>query len=227
MELGGSDPFVVLDDADLDRTVPLAVASRFGNAGQTCIAAKRFIVTQGIADEFTRRFVAAAGALAVGDPNDAATTLAPMARADLRTELDRQVQASLAAGATALLGCAPGQGASHYPASILGGVRPGMPAYDEELFGPVASILRVADEDEAVRVANDTAFGLGASVWTRDKAAGERVARRIDAGATFVNAIVRSDVRLPFGGTKSSGFGRELAEHGMHEFVNIKTVYVE
>jgi succinate-semialdehyde dehydrogenase/glutarate-semialdehyde dehydrogenase len=227
MELGGSDPFVVLDDADLDKTSPLAVSSRFANAGQTCIAAKRFIVTAKIADEFTRRFVEAAGKLAVGDPNDPATTLAPMVRADLCEELDRQVRASLAAGATALLGCVPGQGASHYPASILGDVRPGMPAYDEELFGPVASILRVADEDEAVRVANDTAFGLGASVWTRDKAAGERVARRIDAGATFVNAIVRSDVRLPFGGTKSSGFGRELAEHGMHEFVNIKTVYVE
>jgi succinate-semialdehyde dehydrogenase/glutarate-semialdehyde dehydrogenase len=227
MELGGSDPFVVLDDADLDKTVPMAVTSRFANAGQTCIAAKRFIVTAKIADEFTRRFVEAAGKLAVGDPNDAATTLAPMVRADLRDELQRQVEASIAAGAKPLLGCVPGQGASHYPASILDEVRPGMPAYREELFGPVASILRVADEDEAVRVANDTAYGLGASVWTRDKAAGERVARRIDAGATFVNAIVRSDVRLPFGGTKSSGFGRELAEHGIREFVNIKTVYVE
>jgi succinate-semialdehyde dehydrogenase/glutarate-semialdehyde dehydrogenase len=126
-----------------------------------------------------------------------------------------------------LLGCEPGQGASHYPASILDGVAPGMPAYSEELFGPVASILRVKDDDEAVRVANDTSFGLGASVWTRDKARGEAVARRIKAGACFVNAIVRSDVRLPFGGTKSSGFGRELAEHGIHEFMNIKTIYVD
>jgi succinate-semialdehyde dehydrogenase / glutarate-semialdehyde dehydrogenase len=227
MELGGSDPFIVLADADLERTVPLAVAARFTNAGQTCIAAKRFIVVDAIADEFTRCFVEAAGKLAVGDPNDPATTLAPMVRAGLRDELHRQVEASIAAGARPLLGCRPGEGASHYPASILGDVRPGMPAYSEELFGPVASVLRVADEDEAVRVANDTAFGLGASVWTRDAAAGERVARRLQAGATFVNAIVRSDVRLPFGGTKSSGFGRELAEHGIHEFVNIKTVYVE
>jgi succinate-semialdehyde dehydrogenase/glutarate-semialdehyde dehydrogenase len=227
LELGGSDPFVVLDDADLERTVPMAVQSRFANAGQTCIAAKRFIVTERIADEFVRRFVEAAGKLEVGDPNDPATTLAPMVRADLREELHRQVQASIDAGAKPLLGCTPGQGASHYPASILDGVGPGMPAYDEELFGPVASILRVADADEAVRVANDTAYGLGASVWTRDAAAGERVARRIAAGATFVNAIVRSDVRLPFGGTKASGYGRELAEHGIREFVNIKTVYVE
>jgi succinate-semialdehyde dehydrogenase/glutarate-semialdehyde dehydrogenase len=229
LELGGSDPFVVLDDADLDVTVPMAVASRFGNAGQTCIAAKRFIVTAGIADAFARRFAEAAGKLVVGDPADPATTLAPMVRADLRDELQRQVEASIAAGAKPVLGCAPaaGAGASHYPASILDDVRPGMPAYSEELFGPVASLLRVRDADEAVRVANDTAFGLGGSVWTRDLAQGERVARQLQVGAAFVNAIVRSDVRLPFGGTKSSGYGRELAEHGIREFVNIKTVYVD
>jgi succinate-semialdehyde dehydrogenase/glutarate-semialdehyde dehydrogenase len=227
LELGGSDAFVVLDDADLDATVPMAVSSRFGNAGQTCIAAKRFIVTEGIADEFTRRFVAAAAKLELGDPSLPTTTLAPMVRADLRDELHRQVQASIAAGATPLLGCAPGQGASHYPASILDHVAPGMPAYSEELFGPVASILRVPDVDAAVRVANDTCFGLGGSVWTRDAAAGERVARQLQVGAAFVNAIVRSDVRLPFGGTKQSGYGRELAEHGIREFVNIKTVYVD
>jgi succinate-semialdehyde dehydrogenase/glutarate-semialdehyde dehydrogenase len=226
MELGGSDPFIVLDDADLEQAVPMAVASRYSNCGQTCIAAKRFIVTGAIADEFTRRFVDAAAKLATGDPNDPSTQLAPMARPDLRDELDRQVRESIAAGARPLLGCEPGPGASLYPASILTGVGPGMPAYREELFGPVASVLRVADVDEAVRVANDTSFGLGASVWTRDAATGERVCRRIDAGATFVNAIVRSDVRMPFGGTKSSGFGRELAAEGMHEFVNIKTVYV-
>ncbi|MFA6984889.1 MAG: NAD-dependent succinate-semialdehyde dehydrogenase [Arenimonas sp.] len=227
MELGGSDPFVVLDDADLDQTIPMAVSSRFANAGQTCIAAKRFIVTEKIADEFVRRFVEAAGKLQVGDPNDAATTLAPMVRADLREELHGQVRKSIAAGAKALLGCEPGHGASHYPASILDFVKPGMPAYSEELFGPVASVIRVKDDAEAVRVANDTSFGLGASVWTRDKARGEAVVRQIKAGACFVNAIVRSDVRLPFGGTKSSGFGRELAEHGIHEFMNIKTIYVE
>src|SRR5204863_9375992 len=142
MELGGSDPFIVLDDADLDAVVPVAVTARFANAGQTCIAAKRFIVTEAIADEFTRRFVAAASKLAVGDPEDPDTTLAPMVRADLRDEVDRQVQASIAAGAKPLLGCQPGSGAAHYPASILGDVRPGMPAYSEELFGPVASVLR-------------------------------------------------------------------------------------
>ena len=227
LELGGSDPFVVLDDADLDITIPMAVASRFGNAGQTCIAAKRFIVTRGIADEFVRRFTDAAAKLAVGDPNDPATTLAPMVRADLRDELHQQVLDSIAAGALALVGCVPGQGASHYPASILDQVVPGMPAYSEELFGPVASVIRVDDDADAVRVANDTSFGLGASVWTRDKTRGEAVARKIKAGACFVNAIVRSDVRLPFGGTKASGFGRELAEHGIHEFMNIKTMYVE
>lgn len=226
MELGGSDPFVVLDDADLDVTIPAAIASRFGNAGQTCIAAKRFIVTPGIADAFVQRFVEAASKLAVGDPMADATTLAPMARADLRDEIHAQVQRSVDAGATLLLGGTPGAGACHYPATILDHVVPGMPAYAEELFGPAAAILRARDDEDAVHLANDTDFGLGASVWTRDLARGEAVARRLQAGATFVNAIVRSDVRLPFGGTKTSGFGRELAEHGIHEFMNIKTVYV-
>ncbi len=226
MELGGSDPFVVLDDADLDITIPAAVASRFGNAGQTCIAAKRFIVTPGIADAFVARFVEAASKLAVGDPMSENTTLAPMARADLRDEVHGQVQRSVAAGAKLLLGGTAGEGDCHYPATILDHVAQGMPAYSEELFGPAASVLRARDEDDAVRIANDTDFGLGASVWTTDKARGEAVARRLQVGATFVNAIVRSDVRLPFGGTKTSGFGRELAEHGIHEFMNIKTVYV-
>lgn len=226
MELGGSDPFIVLDDADLDVTIPAAVSSRFGNAGQTCIAAKRFIVTPGIADAFVARFVEAASALQVGDPDLDTTALAPMCREDLRDEVHQQVQRSVAAGAALLLGGQTGEGASHYPATILDHVVAGMPAYSEELFGPAASILRARDDDDAVRIANDTDFGLGASVWTTDKARGEAIARRLQAGATFVNAIVRSDVRLPFGGTKTSGFGRELAEHGIHEFMNIKTVYV-
>lgn len=226
MELGGSDAFVVLDDADLDKAVAGAVASRFGNAGQTCIAAKRFIVVEAIADEFTRRFIEAAGTLRLGDPNGDSATLAPMARQDLRDELHKQVGDSIARGARPLLGCEPDRSYAGYPASILDAVAPGMPAYEEELFGPVASILRVMDEDEAVRVANDTSFGLGGSVWTRDAGRGERVARQLQVGVAFVNAIVRSDVRLPFGGTKRSGFGRELAEHGIHEFTNIKTVYV-
>jgi succinate-semialdehyde dehydrogenase/glutarate-semialdehyde dehydrogenase len=226
MELGGSDAFVVLEDADLDKTVAGAIASRFGNAGQTCIAAKRFIVVEAIADRFVQRFSEAAAKLRLGDPQDDATTLAPMARQDLRDELHRQVQASIARGAKALLGCEPDASHAGYPASILDEVKPGMPAYEEELFGPVASILRVRDEAEAVRVANDTTFGLGGSVWTGNADRGDRVARQLQVGAAFVNAIVRSDVRLPFGGTKRSGFGRELAEHGIHEFMNIKSVYV-
>jgi succinate-semialdehyde dehydrogenase/glutarate-semialdehyde dehydrogenase len=226
MELGGSDAFVVLDDADLDTAVAGAVASRFGNVGQTCIAAKRFVVVESIADEFVKRFVEAASKLTLGDPNDESTTLGPMARQDLRDELHRQVGASIEAGARPLLGCEPDASHAGYPASILDGVKPGMPAYDEELFGPVASILRVKDEAEAVRVANDTRFGLGGSVWTGDAARGERVARQLQCGAAFVNTVVKSDVRMPFGGIKRSGYGRELAEHGIHEFVNIKTVYV-
>lgn len=226
MELGGSDAFVVLDDADLGTAVAAAVKSRFDNSGQTCIAAKRFIVVDAIADEFVRRFVEAAAQRRVGDPQDEASTLAPMARQDLRDELHKQVRASIAQGAKPLLGCEPDASHAGYPASILDHVVPGMPAYSEELFGPVASILRVRDETEAVRVANDTTFGLGGSVWSSDSARGERVARQLQCGAAFVNAIVKSDARLPFGGTKRSGFGRELAEHGIHEFMNIKTVYV-
>ena len=226
MELGGSDAFVVLEDADLEKTIAGAVASRFGNVGQTCIAAKRFIVVDAIADVFVQRFVEAASKLKLGDPNDEATTLGPMARQDLRDELHKQVQESIAQGAKPLLGCEPEVSHAGYPASILDHVGPGMAAYDEELFGPVASILRVRDEAEAIRVANDTSFGLGGSVWTGDSARGDRVARQLQCGAAFVNAVVKSDVRLPFGGSKRSGFGRELAEHGIHEFMNIKSVYV-
>ncbi|MBW8375882.1 NAD-dependent succinate-semialdehyde dehydrogenase [Stenotrophomonas sp.] len=227
MELGGSDAFVVLEDADLEKTVAAAVKSRFDNSGQTCIAAKRFIVVDAIADAFVEKFVAAAGKRVYGDPQDEKTTLAPMARADLRDELHKQVQDSIAKGAKLLLGGEPVAG-SHagYPATILDNVGPGMPAYDEELFGPAAAILRVSDDAEALRVANDTSFGLGGSVWTADAARGEAIAQKLECGAAFVNAIVKSDVRLPFGGSKRSGFGRELAEHGIHEFMNIKTVYV-
>ncbi|MGV8959420.1 MAG: NAD-dependent succinate-semialdehyde dehydrogenase [Stenotrophomonas sp.] len=227
MELGGSDAFVVLEDAELESTVAAAVKSRFDNAGQTCIAAKRFIVVESIADEFVRRFVAAARQRVYGDPQDAGSTLAPMARADLRDELHKQVQDSIAKGAKVLLGCEPlADTYAGYPASILDKVHPGMPAYDQELFGPVAAILRVRDEAEAVRVANDSAFGLGGSVWTANPTRGEAVAQQLQCGAAFVNSVVKSDARLPFGGTKRSGFGRELAGHGIHEFMNIKTVYV-
>jgi len=227
MELGGSDAFVVLADADLDLAVAAAVKSRFDNSGQTCIAAKRFVVVDAIADAFVQKFVAAAAERVYGDPQDEATTLAPMARADLRDELHTQVRDSVAKGAKVLLGGEPVAG-SHagYPATILDNVQPGMPAYDEELFGPAAAILRVADEAEALRVANDTTFGLGGSVWTTDPARGEAIAQQLECGAAFVNSIVKSDVRLPFGGSKRSGFGRELADHGIHEFMNIKTIYV-
>jgi len=227
LELGGSDALVVLDDADLGRAVAVAASSRFGNAGQTCIAAKRFIVVDAIAEAFTERLVAAARELVVGDPGDSATRLAPMARADLREALQQQVVQSVAAGARLLIGGAPLDHYSGYPASVLADVAPGMPAYHEELFGPVASILRVRDDAEAVRVANDTRFGLGASVWGENRERAEAVARQLQAGAVFVNALVRSDVRLPFGGTRQSGFGRELAEHGIREFVNIRTIWVD
>jgi len=226
LELGGSDPFVVLADADLDAALPVAISSRFGNAGQTCIAAKRFIVVDAVADAFVERFVAAAKQLQVGDPTLDASTLAPMARADLRDEVHAQVQRSIAAGAKLLVGGETMALSTAYPATILDRVAPGQAAYHEELFGPAAAVIRVRDAVDALRVANDTSFGLGASVWTRDHANGEKFARGIGAGAVFVNALVRSDVRLPFGGTKASGYGRELAEHGIHEFMNIKTIYV-
>ncbi|WP_018954159.1 NAD-dependent succinate-semialdehyde dehydrogenase [Thioalkalivibrio sulfidiphilus] len=227
LELGGSDPFVVLEDADLELTVQQAVASRFMNAGQSCIAAKRFVVLEGVAEAFLSRFREAVRALRPGDPGHEATTLAPLARTDLRDELHRQVQRSIAAGAVPLEGCepVPGKGAWYRP-SILDRVGPGMPAYDEELFGPVAAILRARDEEDALRLANDTRFGLGGSVWTRDVARGEALARRLACGCAFVNGLVKSDPRLPFGGIKDSGYGRELSALGMREFLNAKTVWV-
>lgn len=227
LELGGSDPFIVLDDADLDLTVQQAVASRFLNAGQSCIAAKRFIVLDSIAEQFLPRFKAAVEALQPGDPADSATTLAPMARVDLRDEIHQQVLTTLERGAVAYAGCAPIDGpGAYYQASILDKVRPGMLAYSDELFGPVAIVIRARDEHDAVRIANDSCFGLGGSVWTRDNDRGERVARQLHSGSAFVNGMVKSDPRLPFGGIKDSGYGRELSSHGLREFVNIKTVWI-
>ena len=227
LELGGSDPFIVLEDADLELAVEQALTSRFLNTGQSCIAAKRFIVVEPVADAFVERFRAAVEALGTGDPLDEANRLGPMARTDLREELHRQVEESIAQGAEAVTGCRipPGPGA-FYPPSILDRVGPGMCAWSEELFGPVASIIRVADEAEAVRVANDTEFGLGGSVWTRDSARGERIARQLECGCAFVNGLVKSDPRLPFGGIKHSGYGRELSILGMREFLNAKTVWI-
>jgi succinate-semialdehyde dehydrogenase/glutarate-semialdehyde dehydrogenase len=227
LELGGSDPFIVLEDAHLELAVEQAVTSRFLNTGQSCIAAKRFIVLAAVADDFVQRFRLAVEALSLGDPLDEANRLGPMARLDLRDELHRQVGDSIAQGAVAVTGCEipPGAGA-FYPPSILDHVGPGVRAWREELFGPVASIIRVADEAEAVRVANDSEFGLGGSVWTRDSARGERVARQLECGCAFVNGLVKSDPRLPFGGVKHSGYGRELSRLGIREFLNAKTIWV-
>lgn len=227
LELGGSDPFVVLGDADLQLAVDNAILSRYLNGGQSCIAAKRFIVVPGIADEFVARLKARVEALVVGDPMDEATQVGPMARRDLRDTLHRQVSESIARGAVKVCGCAPQERPGFfYQPSILDHVVPGMPAFDEELFGPVAAIVRVEDEAEALRVANDTRYGLGASVWSRDAQRAENMALHIEAGCTFVNGMVKSDPRLPFGGVKASGYGRELSLLGMREFVNAKTVWV-
>ncbi|MDE2195895.1 MAG: NAD-dependent succinate-semialdehyde dehydrogenase [Gammaproteobacteria bacterium] len=227
LELGGSDAFVVLDDADVKLAAEVGAKSRYQNAGQSCIAAKRFIVAEKIAAAFLREFQARAAALKPGDPLDENTSLAPMARIDLRDGLHRQVQDALTKGASALSGGAPlaGKGAFYAP-TILEGVQPGMRAWSEELFGPVALVIRVRDEDEALRVANGSPYGLGGSVWTRDAARGEAFARRLQSGSAFVNGLVKSDPRLPFGGIKQSGYGRELARHGIREFTNAKSVWI-
>jgi succinate-semialdehyde dehydrogenase/glutarate-semialdehyde dehydrogenase len=228
LELGGSDAFVVLEDADLNWAAQQAVASRYMNAGQSCIAAKRFIVVDAIAEEFLVRFKSLVDELNPGDPMDGSTTLAPMARVDLRDELHQQVTDSIAAGARVVAGCAPLEGpGAFYRASILDRVEPGMRAYEEELFGPVAIVIRARDEAEALRIANDSRFGLGGSVWTGDNARGEAFARQMACGCAFVNGLVKSDPRLPFGGVKASGYGRELSEHGIREFVNAKTIWIK
>jgi succinate-semialdehyde dehydrogenase/glutarate-semialdehyde dehydrogenase len=228
LELGGSDPYVILEDADLDLAVPACVGARLINAGQSCIAAKRFIVPRAIRAEFERRYLDEMARRRMGDPRDPQSDLGPQARVDLRDELHEQVAQSIAKGARCLLGGEiPARSGAWYPPTILTDVAPGMPAYDDELFGPVASIIPVADESEALRVANDSPFGLGAAVFTRDVARGEEIAaRQLEAGCCFVNAAVKSDPRLPFGGIKDSGYGRELGLWGIREFVNVKTVWV-
>lgn len=228
LELGGSDPYVILADADVEAAAATCAASRLLNTGQSCIAAKRFIVVESIREQFEARFVANMQAARMGDPLAEDTTVGPLARHDLRDELHQQVQNSLAKGAKCLLGGEiPQDKGAFYPPTVLTNVRKGMPAYDEEMFGPVAAIIAVRDEAEAIRVANDSIFGLGAAVFTQDIAKGERIAaQELEAGCCFVNALVKSDPRLPFGGVKASGYGRELSHYGIKEFVNIKTVYV-
>ena len=227
LELGGSDPFVVMPSADLDRAVKTAVQARVLNNGQSCIAAKRFIVDARIADEFERRFVTGMAALRVGDPMDESTDVGPLATPAILEELEGQVSRSVAMGATLLTGGhrieRPG---NFYAPTVLAGVPENAPAYREELFGPVAAIFRARDIDDAIRLANDTAFGLGASAWSADPAEQRRLIDEIESGMVFINGMVASDPRLPFGGIKRSGYGRELAAHGLREFVNIKTVKV-
>ncbi len=227
LELGGSDPFVVLQDADLELAVSMAVASRFLNCGQSCIAAKRFILVPQIADEFLQQLKTKVAALQLGDPLDDATQIGPMARADLRDTLHRQITDSIAHGAVAVVGCKPVERAGFfYQPSILDHVTADTCAYREELFGPVALIIRASSEEDALRIANDTRFGLGSSIWSNDAERAEQLATHIQAGCTFINGMVKSDPRLPFGGVKASGYGRELSKLGMHEFVNVKTVWI-
>lgn len=229
LELGGSDPYVVLEDADLEKTVETCVASRLINSGQSCIAAKRFIVLKEVYDEFLERMRNQMEAKTIGDPFDSNTDIGPMATADLREGMHKQVQGSIEKGAECIIGGEiPDRDGAYYPATILTNVSPGMPAYEEELFGPVATVLKASDEDEAINIANDTQFGLGAAVFSADVERAEHLAaHKLEAGCCFVNAFVKSDPRLPFGGIKQSGYGRELSHYGIKEFVNIKTVYVD
>ena len=229
LELGGSDPYLILEDADLEKAAAACAASRVINAGQSCIAAKRFVAVEPVRARFEALLVGEMRAKKMGDPLDEKSDIGPQARHDLRDELHRQVTESIERGARCLLGgeIPRGKGA-FYPPTVLAGVRKGMPAYDEELFGPVAAIIPAKDEEDAVRIANDTVFGLGAAVFTADASRGERIAAaELEAGACFVNTFVRSDPRLPFGGVKESGYGRELSHFGIKEFVNVKTVYVK
>ena len=229
LELGGSDAYVVLADADVDAAAEICAASRLINSGQSCIAAKRFVVDVSISAHFEAAMCARMRAAVMGDPMQKETEVGPLAREDLRDELHKQVEDSVARGAVRLLGGeVPRQAGAWYPPTVLGRVGPGMPAYEEELFGPVAAIIPARGEAEAIRIANDSRFGLGAAVFTADRERGAAIAEKeLAAGSCFVNSLVKSDPRLPFGGIRESGYGRELGEFGIREFVNIKTVWVD
>lgn len=227
LELGGADPFIVLDDADLQKAVETAVTARMINQGQSCIAAKRFIVMDAVMPAFTKAMKKAFEALRMGDPMDPGTGVGPLARPDLVDEIERQVRVSVEAGAVLVTGGhRVGRSGCFFEPTILSGVKRGMAVWSEETFGPVATLISARDEEEAIAIANESEFGLGGCVWTRDMARGERVARRIETGAMFVNGMTKSDPRLPFGGIKRSGYGRELGSYGIREFVNIKTIWV-
>ena len=228
MELGGSDAFIVLEDADISKAVAEGIKGRFSNAGQVCLAAKRFILVGNIADEFEEQFVKAAKAIRVGDPMDPATQMGPLARVDLRDGLHKQVEGSIAAGARVLCGGkpSPGKGAFYMP-TVLSGVTQGMPAFDEETFGPVAAITRVPDVNAAVNAANASEFGLSGNIWTSDVALARKIARDLYTGGVFINGITATDPRVPVGGVKNSGYGRELSHFGAHAFVNAQTVWIE
>ena len=229
LELGGSDPFIVLESADLETAVATATTARMINNGQSCIAAKRFIVSEAIADEFERRLVAKFQALKVGDPMQPDTDIGPLATPGILQDIDNQVQACIQTGARVPVGGKPlsDRSGNFYPPTLLTDIPPGASAYNEEFFGPVAMLFRVKDIDAAIELANSTPFGLGASAWTQVKAEANRLIEEIEAGAVFINGMVKSDPRLPFGGIKRSGYGRELSSQGIHEFVNIKTVWVK
>lgn len=226
LELGGSDPFIVLNDADMDLAVKAAIAGRYQNTGQVCAAAKRFIVEEGIAREFTERFVAAAAALKMGNPFDEENNLGPMARFDLRDELHQQVMASVAEGARLLLGGEKVAGdGNYYPATVLGDVTPEMTAFRQELFGPVAAITVAQSTEHALQLANDSDFGLSATIFTADETRALEMASQLECGGVFINGYSASDARVAFGGVKKSGFGRELSHFGLHEFCNVQTVW--
>ncbi len=228
MELGGSDAFIVLEDADISKAVTAGIKGRFGNTGQVCLAAKRFLLVDSIADEFESKFVKATKALRTGDPLDPHNQLGPMARADLRDELHQQVQKSVAAGAKVLSGGKPipGKGAFYEP-TVLSGVKPGMPVFDDETFGPVAAITRVADADAAVEAANNSQYGLSGNLWTANINRARKLARELETGGVFINGTTASNPRVPVGGIKKSGYGRELSHFGPHAFVNTQTVWIE
>lgn len=229
MELGGSDPYLVLEDADLEQAAQTCVTSRLINSGQSCIAAKRFIVVTEVYEKFERLFVEMMKSKKMGDPFDDATDYGPQAQESLRDELHQQVVQSMDKGAECLLGgFVPDQPGAWYPATVLSNVKPGMPAWDEEMFGPVAALIKAKDEEDAIAIANDSPFGLGAAIFTADKAKGQEIAEKsLHAGCCFVNDFVKSDPRLPFGGIGHSGYGRELSYLGIREFMNIKTVWVK